>query len=99
MSEIVVFLMVAGTACKCRTTQRPSLQLAWLISDFISPGFDFLHEPVKGVGDIVFVNGACFEGLGSVEVEGDVRHIDDHSVFIVGGIDLAGHCRWREGSE
>lgn len=95
MSEIVVLLMVAGTACKCRTTRRPPLQLAWLISGFVSPGFDFLHEPVEGVGDIVFVNGACFEGLGSVEVEGNVRHIDDHAFFIVGGIDLASHGRWR----
>ena len=56
MSEIVVFLMVAGTACKCRTTRRPSLQLAWLIGGFISPRFNFLHEPVEGGGCVVVVH-------------------------------------------
>lgn len=79
---------------------RPPLQgESRLIAHLVSFGFDFLHDTVEGVGDIVFVNGACFERLGSVEVEGDVRHIDAHAFFIVSGIDLPSHRHWGEGFE
>ncbi len=77
----------------------PYIHLAWLIGGFISPRFNFLHEPVEGGGCVVVVGCARFEGLESVEREGNIRHIDDHAFFIVGGIDLASHGRWRESFE